>query len=200
MDAAGVSTGAVVDGVVDSCRRGPTLVVVDDAEWAGREALEALAALTAAIDPLSLLVVVVIDPSGGGQAAVAADRLVSDVGVLSVDRLGDAAIAAIVAAEGVDDAGATAIAAVADGLPGVALLEAAAWAERAASDRLRDRVAILTARPRTSQIGPRPTCPKRCAPSPRAGAGGRGRAARDGPTDRGGGPPHHRGPGASHRM
>ncbi len=141
--AAGVSTGAVVDGVVDSCRRGPTLLVVDDAEWAGREALEALAALTAAIDPLSLLVVVVIDPSGGGQAAVAVDRLVSDVEVLSVDRLGDAAIAAIVAAEGVDDAGATAIAAVADGLPGVALLEAAAWAERAASDRLHTRVAIL---------------------------------------------------------
>ena len=127
--------GAVVDAITDRCRRGPLLLVVDDIEWMPATGVPAVEAVAAAAERLTLLVVVIADPDAGGPAIGALRRLPAAL-TTSLGPMPDADLARLVAADGVDDEGVTATLAVAGGLPGVARREAAAWAERAAGDRL----------------------------------------------------------------
>src|SRR6266508_3347935 len=129
--------GAVVDVVAERCRRGPQLVVVDDVEWASEAAVAVVNALVLAVDQLSLLLVLTVDPSAGGPAVAAVDRLDPErTRTVEVGPLPDAEMASVVAADGVEPGAVAAIVGVAAGLPGVARREAAAWAERTASERL----------------------------------------------------------------
>jgi DNA-binding SARP family transcriptional activator/WD40 repeat protein len=130
--------GAFVDAVIDRSRAAPILVVIDDAEWSSARTLTALTALVGAVAQVPVLLVLIADPSAAGAALQALYRLADDGAAASraLDALDDEALAAIVAADGVDHEAVAAVVAVARGLPGVARREAAAWAERAASERL----------------------------------------------------------------
>ena len=127
--------GAVVDAVTDRCRRGPLLLVVDDAEWMPSPAVAALEALASAAEQLTVLLLLIADPSGGGPAIQALRHLPSTV-TSTVSPLSDDAVGVILTNDGMTGDAVAAIVAVAGGLPGVARREAASWAERAASDRL----------------------------------------------------------------
>ena len=127
--------GEVVDAVTDRCRRGPLLLVVDDAEWMPSTAVAAVEAVASAAEQLTLFVLLVADPSAGGPAVQALRHLPGAV-ISTVGPLGDEDIVRIAVNDGVADDAAGVIAAVAAGMPGVARREAASWAERAASDRL----------------------------------------------------------------
>ena len=98
-------------------------------------AVPAVEAVATAAEQLTLFVLVIADPSAGGPAVQALRRLPAAL-TTSLGPLRDADLARLVAADGVDDDAVTATPAVAGGLPGVARREAAAWAERAAGDRL----------------------------------------------------------------
>ena len=63
--------GEVVDAVTDRCRRGPLLLVVDDAEWMPSTAVAAVEAVASAAEQLTLFVLLVADPSAGGPARFA---------------------------------------------------------------------------------------------------------------------------------
>ena len=130
-----VPPGAVVDAVTDRCRRGPLLLVVDDVEWMPPAGIAMVEAVAGAAERLSLLLVLVADPAGGGPSVGALRRL-STAASSTLGPLADEELARIVATDGVAIDAVAAIVAVASGLPGVARREAAAWAERAASDRL----------------------------------------------------------------
>jgi hypothetical protein len=132
--------GAVVDALVDRQRRGPLLLVVDDAEWMSPAIVAAVEAIAAAVERLAVMVLLVVDPAGGGPAVEAARRL-RGADAFTVAPLPDDDVARIVEADGVDGEAVSAIVAVSGGLPGVARREAAAWAERAASDRLQSATA-----------------------------------------------------------
>ena len=132
--------GAVVDALVDRQRRGPLLLVVDDAEWMSPAVVAAVEAIAAAVERLAVMVLLVVDPAGGGPAVEAARRL-QGADTFTVAPLPDDDVARIVEADGVDGEAVSAIVAVSGGLPGVARREAAAWAERAASDRLQSATA-----------------------------------------------------------
>ncbi len=125
--------GAVLDAVTDRCRRGPLLLVVDDVERIPPAGLAGLEALAAAAERLSLLLVPILDPSAGGDGVL---RRLPSAAMATLGPLPDGDLARIVVADGLDDDAVTATVAVAGGLPGLARREAAAWAERAASDRL----------------------------------------------------------------
>ena len=127
--------GVVVDSVTDRCRRGPLLLVVDDAEWMPSTAVAAVEAVVDAAARLPIFVLLVADPSGGGPAVEALRRLQNTV-TSRLLPLADEIIGRIVVADGVAAADAAPIVAMARGLPGVARREAAAWAESVASDRL----------------------------------------------------------------
>ena len=127
--------GAVVDAVTDRCRRGPLLLVVDDLEWMPPTGVASVEALAGAAERLSLLLVLIADPTGGGPAVGALRRLPT-AATTTLGPLPDDDLARLVVADGVDAEAVAATIAVAGGLPGVARREAAAWAERAASDRL----------------------------------------------------------------
>ena len=127
--------GAVVDAVTDRCRRGPLLLVVDDAEWMPSTSVAAVEALASAAEQLTLLVLVIADPSGGGPVIQALRHLPGAV-ASTVGPLADDDVADIVAGDGVAADAVSVIVALAGGLPGAARREAASWAERAASDRL----------------------------------------------------------------
>lgn len=130
--------GREMDGVAERCRARPLLLIVDDVEWATADAVDLVRTVAAAADQLALLLLLVIDRAGGGPAVAAIDRLDSTgawnvvVGPMTGDEL-----AAVVLAEGVESNAVPGIIAVSSGLPGVAKREAAAWAERTASERLR---------------------------------------------------------------
>ena len=129
--------GGIVDRVVERSRVGPVLVVVDDAEWSDVVTVKTIVALAGAIEHAAVMLLVVADPSGSGPAFQALLRLERSEGrTLHLDALSDESLARLVVADGVDGDGVAAVLAVAGGLPGVARREAAAWAERAASDRL----------------------------------------------------------------
>ena len=137
-DIASDTPGGFVDAVVDQSRTEPVLVAVDDAEWCSARTLTALTALTAAIPRAAVLLLVVADPSASGAAfqhgapprgrchlvAAPSSPSMTRRWLRSSWRTGSTreAVAAVVA--------------VARGLPGVARREAAAWAERAATERL----------------------------------------------------------------
>ncbi len=127
--------GAIVDAVTERCRRGPLLLVVDDAEWMPPSAVDALEALASAAEQLTILVLLIADPTGGGPAIEALRHLPGTVGS-TIGALADEDVARIVAADGVDGDAASIIVALSGGLPGVARREAASWAERQASDDL----------------------------------------------------------------
>ena len=115
----------------------PQLLVIDDVEWASEPAVRIVDAIARATDQLALLLVLIVEPSAGGPAVAAVDRLdpagarTVDVGPLADDDMAD-----IVTADGVEAGAIPAVVSVAAGLPGVARREAAAWAERTASERL----------------------------------------------------------------
>ncbi|MGI9052631.1 MAG: BTAD domain-containing putative transcriptional regulator [Ilumatobacteraceae bacterium] len=132
------ASGSFVDAIAERCRRAPLLLVVDDVEWAAQPTVAGITSLAAALDDLPVLLLLIVDPSGGGPSVAALERL--DPGrasTLSLGPLPDDDIAVVVVAEGVDADAVPVVAAVAGGLPGVARREAAGWAERTASDRLR---------------------------------------------------------------
>jgi DNA-binding SARP family transcriptional activator/WD40 repeat protein len=130
-----VPPGAVVDAVADRCRRGPLLLVVDDLEWMSPAGIATVEAIAGAAERLSLLLLLVADPAAGG-AAIGAVRRLPAAATTTLGPLPDEDLARIVLADGVAEDSVAATVAVAAGLPGVARREAAAWAERAASDRL----------------------------------------------------------------
>ena len=133
-----MSPGVIVDAVAHRCRRGPMILIIDDMEWAPGPVVTTIAALTSALEGLALLVVLIVDPSGGGPAVAAIGRLDPEQArTLSVGPMSDADIAAVVVADGVEDDAVPPVVALADGRPGAARREAAAWAERTASERLR---------------------------------------------------------------
>ena len=130
--------GAVVDLVGERCRRVPQLLVVDDVEWASEPAVGIVDAIARATDQFALLLVLIVEPSAGGPAVSAVDRLdPAGACTLDVGPLADEDMAVIVTADGVEAGAIPAVLGVAAGLPGVARREAAAWAERTASERLR---------------------------------------------------------------
>ncbi len=132
------SPGVIVDAVAHRCRRGPMILIIDDMEWAPGPVVTTIAALTSALEGLALLVVLIVDPSAGGPAVAAIGRLDPEQArTLSVGPMSNADIAAIVVADGVEVDAVPPVVALADGRPGAARREAAAWAERTASDRLR---------------------------------------------------------------
>lgn len=144
-DLGGPSSGALpelVEAVRDQAQSAPLLQVVDDVEWAVEDAMREVAMLASAVEDLPVLLVLVVDPSGGGPAVAGLRRLdptgalTINVGPLPADE-----VAAVVSAEGVDADAVAGIVAVSDGLPGVARREAAVWAERTASERLRTAAA-----------------------------------------------------------
>ncbi|HET7488345.1 MAG TPA: BTAD domain-containing putative transcriptional regulator [Acidimicrobiales bacterium] len=131
------STGAVVDGLVDRTRAAPLLVVVDDAEWASASTMYALAGLAGAVAEAPMLVLLIADPSADGAALQALRRLDREgARTLEVPAMDDGQLAAVLAADGIDGEASVVVAAIASGLPGAARREAAAWSERAASERL----------------------------------------------------------------
>jgi hypothetical protein len=74
--------GAVVDALVDRQRRGPLLLVVDDAEWMSPAIVAAVKAIAAAVERLAVMVLLVVDPGGrwpggGGGASPAGGRRVN---------------------------------------------------------------------------------------------------------------------------
>ena len=129
--------GAIVDAVGERCRRCPMVLIVDDVEWAPAPVVSMIAALAAAVNDLALLLVLIVDPAAGGPAVATVGRLDSaEACTLRLGPMSDAEVAAVVAADGVDDDAVAAVVAIASGRPGVARREAAAWAERTASERL----------------------------------------------------------------
>jgi DNA-binding SARP family transcriptional activator/WD40 repeat protein len=132
----------VVDGFAERCRLRPMLLIVDDAEWSDAATVTTLTALAAAVEDLPMLAIVIVDPAAGGAAVAAIERLDPEHALtIEIGPLGDEHLASIVAADGVDPASVAAVVAVANGRPGVARREAAAWAERTASERLRSAAA-----------------------------------------------------------
>lgn len=132
------SAGAIVDHIAARSRATPLLLIVDDAEWATEGAIAAIRALADATQQLSMLLLLIIDPGDGGPAVNAVRRLEPELAMtIEIGPMPPDDIVAIVTADGVDPAEAGAIAATSNGLPGVARREAAAWAERTASERLR---------------------------------------------------------------
>ena len=129
--------GGIVDRVTERSRARPVLVVVDDAEWSDVVTVKTIVTLAGAIEHAPVMLLVIADPSGSGPAIQTLLRLDPSKGrTLHLDAMSDESLAQLVAADGVDGEGVAAVLAVAGGLPGVARREAAAWAERAASDRL----------------------------------------------------------------
>jgi WD40 repeat protein len=130
--------GRVVDQIAERCRSKPLVLIVDDVEWATSEAIELIRAVAAAVDQLALLLVLVMDQAAGGPAVTAIDRLdPTGVSTIDVGAMPDDELAGVIAAAGVDEGAIGGIVAVSNGLPGLAKREAAAWAERTASERLR---------------------------------------------------------------
>lgn len=138
LGASGAPPAAIAAFVAERSRRAPVLLLVDDVEWASVATMDALAVLAEVVEGLAALVVVAADTSSGGPASGAVRRLDPTGGrTLELGPLDEGDIARIVASAGVDEpAAVSAIVSVADGLPGVAHREAAAWAERIAGDRV----------------------------------------------------------------
>ena len=114
------------------------LVVVDDAEWSDAMTAKTIVTLAGSIEHAAVMVLVIADPSGFGTGDPDAAPARSVGGTHAAPgrdgRRGAGASSS--PPTGSDGEGVAAVLAVAGGLPGVARREAAAWAERAASDRL----------------------------------------------------------------
>ena len=111
-------------------------LVVDDVEWTPPSSIDAIRALAAAAQRLTLLLVLVGHDGDGPGIQLIRELERSYASTLVLAPLSDREIAAVVTGETVDAEAIDAAVAVAGGLPGVARREAAAWAERAAADRL----------------------------------------------------------------
>jgi WD40 repeat protein/DNA-binding SARP family transcriptional activator len=130
--------GRAVDVLAERCRSKPLLLIVDDVEWANSEAIDLVRTVAAMADQLALLLLVVIDRSGGGPVVTAIDQLdPTGSSTIDVEAMPSEELATVISAEGVDPNAVAGIIAVSNGLPGVAKRESAAWAERTASERLR---------------------------------------------------------------
>ena len=133
-----LATGLVLDQLAERCRRRPQVLILDDGEYATGPTVDLTAAIAAAADQLALLLLIVIDPSAGGPAVSAFSWLDHGAAMaIEVESMTDDELATVLAADGVEPTAMPAIIAISDGLPGVARREAAAWAERTASERLR---------------------------------------------------------------
>jgi DNA-binding SARP family transcriptional activator/WD40 repeat protein len=131
------TAGAIVDVVSGRAQVRPLLLVVDDAEWCSATTAATISTLAGAIEHVAVMLFVIADPSGSGPAIQALHRLDRSGGrTLVLDPMPDDVLARIVTADAVDGDGVAGVLAIADGLPGLARREAAAWAERVASDRL----------------------------------------------------------------
>lgn len=128
--------GSVVDAVSDRCRTRPLLLIVDDVEWTPAPSISAIRAVAAAAERQMVLLVLVGHSGGGPGVQLIHDLEQSVAGTLELGPMTDHEIAEVVQSEGLDPHAADAVVAVAGGLPGVARREAAAWAERVATDRL----------------------------------------------------------------
>jgi len=133
-----IDAGPLVDELANRCRVKPMVLIVDDAEWATGAAVDLLRALASSADQMALLVLLILDPTGGGPAVAALNHL-DPTGALTIEvaTMDEQQLAAIVVADGVDPTAVAGVVAMSRGLPGVARREAAAWAERTASERLR---------------------------------------------------------------
>ena len=158
--------GPLVDEIANRCRRTPLLLVVDDAEWATGAAVDLVRALAASVDQIAMLLLLVVDPSGGGPAVAAISRLdPTGAATIDVPLMRDDELAAVIGADGVDSGAVTGILAVSNGLPGVARREAAAWAERTASEPSARRSGVVGRRARRRHDGRRRPCSMRSSNS-----------------------------------
>jgi WD40 repeat protein len=135
----GPLAGRVVDAITDRCRQGPLLLVLDDVDAGPPSALPVVEWLAEAAARLTLLLVLLVDRAATGPAAAVVRRLERTVAATTeLPPMDDDVLREILRADGLDDDTASIVVGVADGLPGIARREAAAWMERAASDRLAD--------------------------------------------------------------
>ena len=95
--------GRVVDLVGERCRRVPQLLVVDDVEWASEQAVGIVGRLRGRGPVRAFFLVLIVEPSAGGPAVTAVDRLdPTGSSTLDVGPLADEDLAAIVTADGVE--------------------------------------------------------------------------------------------------
>ena len=121
----------------DRSRTAPLLVVVDDAESSSAPTAWSIAAFAASVDHAPVMLLVIADSAGCSAAVEELSRLDQDGSqTLRLGVMADEALARLVTADGVDAGDSAAVVAAARGLPGLARREAAACAERRASDRL----------------------------------------------------------------
>ena len=132
----GSGPGSVIDAVAARCRMAPLMVVVDDMEWTPPSGIEAIRALASAAERLTLLLVLVGNDAQSPAILLAHELERTSSATLELTAMSDHELAQMLATEGVDAEAAGAAVAMAIGLPGVARREAAAWAERAATERL----------------------------------------------------------------
>jgi WD40 repeat protein len=136
-DGAPATPGKILDEVTARGRFRPLLIVVDDAEWSIATTAAAISTVADAIEHAAVMLLVIADPTGSGPAIQTLRRLDrSGARTASLEPMPDDALARLVIADGVDASAVGAVVAISAGLPGVARREAAAWAERVASDRL----------------------------------------------------------------
>ena len=138
----GVGPGSVIDAIAARCRTNPLMVVIDDVEWTPPASVDAIRALAAAAEQLSLFFVLVGQDVDGPVIRLIHDLERSCSSTLYLAPMSDHDVADILAREGIDSEAIDAAVAMADGLPGMARREAAAWAERAATDRLNAAAAV----------------------------------------------------------
>lgn len=132
----GRGPGSIIDVVADRCREAPLLLVVDDVRWTPPSSIEAIRSLASAADRMMLLLVLLATDADGPGLDLVRELDQTCATSLRLAPLPDADVVTILRGEGVDDEAIDVAVAVADGLPGVARREAAAWAERMATDRL----------------------------------------------------------------
>jgi len=136
--AGGTGPGSVIDAVSERSRIAPLMLVIDDVDWTPPASIESMRAVATAAERLTVLVVLIgsdID-APGTQLLRELER--SCAVALDLSRMSDRELAQMLAGEGIDDDAVAAALVLADGLPGAARREAAAWAERAATDRLNE--------------------------------------------------------------
>ncbi|MEO8265487.1 MAG: BTAD domain-containing putative transcriptional regulator [Ilumatobacteraceae bacterium] len=132
----GPGPGSIIDAIGERCRVAPLLLVVDDVEWTPPPSIDAIRALATAAERLKLLLVMIGHSADGPGIQLIHELETSCAATLDLVPMSDDEIAAVILGEGGDSEAIDAAVAMAGGLPGIARREAAAWAERAAADRL----------------------------------------------------------------
>jgi DNA-binding SARP family transcriptional activator/WD40 repeat protein len=139
---AAAAPGAVVDEIASRCREAPLLLVVDDVQWTPPASIDAIRAVTLAAERLSLMLVIIGHDGEGPGIDLVRELDRTCASTLHLAGLPDRAIAEILLRDGIETEAIDAVVALADGLPGLARREAAAWAERAAAERLSAAAAV----------------------------------------------------------